>query len=949
MSLAPAQRQNVDEVFRFGPFELRPSRRVLLLGDHPVQLGGRALDILCLLVERSGQLVSKEEIFEKVWPGTHVVEGNLRVHMAGLRKALGDAREGQRYIVTVPNRGYGFVAPFQREPVEAPDAASPAAASVVCATPPGSPSLPVPQHRIIGRAHALVTLTAQIAERRLVTVVGAGGIGKTTLAVTAAAALIDRPGRENWRGVQFVDLASLSDPRLVAGALASVLGLSAVVDDALPGLLAFLNDKELLILFDNCEHVVEAVAEVAEAILRGAPKVHILATSREPLRAEGEWVQRLQPLALPATASGSAREAMSFSAVELFVECAGACSDTFGLRDEDVPAVVAICRRLDGIPLALELAAARVDSLSVSELATALDDRFTLLNRGRRTALPRHRTLRATLDWSYNLLPECDAIVLQRLSVFAGAFTLESAGVIAAWGDLASFNIINSISDLVARSLVSADVSRDETFFRLLDTTRAYAREKLALRSDGPMLARRHAEHCRDLLNRGEAQWSLSTAAEWLSTFGRLIDDVRAALDWAFTSEGDALLGFEITTKSAALFFQLSFADEYRQRSEMALQATTYMREVPARLEFELVVATGHVIFQTRGFGPELANIFRRALELAESTQDPAMLAMAYSSNWMGAYYSGEPAVMMDFTQRFEILTQASAGPSLTLMLDRMKAPALHLLGDQRTARACAERSLNAPPLRPPFLTGFQMDRRVTMGNILARVLWLQGRFAAAEKMASDTLEIARREGESIALAFALAFTACPVAIWNGQLDLAQERIATLLRHTTEHSLVMWREWGVCYELVLASKDDAQARSVLNDRFLATELSPQLSELLATLRPDCATDVVLARGEDGRAGWCAAELLRARALRAMPSDPTLAEALLKRSLEKARLEETPAWELRSTITLAQILSAQGRSNEAGGFISAIGDRVRDEFETPDMRTLALLRRSLSSS
>jgi predicted ATPase/DNA-binding winged helix-turn-helix (wHTH) protein len=948
MNTEPAQRQNVDEVVRFGPFVLHPLRRVLMLGDRPVQLGSRALDILCLLVECSGELVSKEEIFEKVWPGTHVIEGNLRVHIAGLRKALSDGREGQRYIVTVPNRGYGFVAPFQRESAQVPVLAS-AAAPVAPTTRPRSRSLPAPHHRIIGRADAFVTLTSQISKHRLVTVVGAGGIGKTTLAVTVAAALIDRPGRANWRGVQFVDLASLSDARLVASALASVLGLSAVIDDAIPSLLAFLHDKELLILFDNCEHVLEAVADVAEAILRGAPRVHILATSREPLRAEGEWVQRLQPLALPAIASSSAQEAMSFSAVELFVERAGACSDTFVLRDEDVPAVVEICRRLDGIPLALELAAARVDSLSVGALAAALDDRITLLNRGRRTALARHRTLRATLDWSYNLLPKCDAIVLQRLSIFAGEFTLESAEVVAAWGDLASFNITDSISDLVARSLILADVSRDKTFFRLLDTTRAYAREKLALRTDGPMLARRHAEHCRDLLNQAEAQWSASTAVEWLSMFGRLIDDVRAALDWTFTSEGDALLGVELTTKSAALFFQLSFADEYRQRAEMAFQAATHMREVPAKLEFELNVATGHMIFHTRGRRPELAIAFRRVLELAERAQDPAMLAMAYSTNWMGAYYRGEPAVMMDFAQRFEELTRASAGPSLSLMYDRMKAPALHFLGDQRTARACAERSLNAPLIRPPFLSGFQMDRRVTMGNILARALWLQGRFAAAEKTASDTLDMARREGESIALAFTLATTACPVAIWNGRLDLAQERIATLLRHTAEHSLVTWREWGAYYELVLASNNDAQARSVLKERLAVTELSPPLSEFLATLHPDGATDVVLARGEDGRAGWCAAELLRVRALRAATSDPALAETLLTRSVEKARLEETPAWELRSTITLVQLLCGQGRGSEAAAFLSAVADRVRDEFETPDMRALAILRRSLSSS
>ena len=948
MSSDPAQRQHTDEAVRFGPFVLHPSRRALLLGDSPVQLGSRALDILCLLIERSGQLVSKDEIFEKVWPATHIVEGNLRVHMAGLRKALGDGRHGHRYIITVPNRGYEFVAPFQRECVDVP-VATPAAAPVVRAAAPGPRSVSAPPHGIIGRADAFATLSAQIAKHRLVTVVGPGGIGKTTLAVAVAAALIDYPARANWRGVQFVDLASLSDARLVASALASVLGLSAAVDDALPSLLAFLNDKELLILFDNCEHVVEAVAELAEAILRGAPKIHILATSREPLRAEGEWVQRLEPLALPATGASSAQEAISFSAVELFVERAAACCDTFAFRDEDAPAVVEICRRLDGIPLALELAAARVDSLSVSDLAAALDDRFALLSRGRRTALPRHRTLRATLDWSYNLLPECDAIVLQRLSVFAREFSLESARVVAGWGDLASFNIINSIFDLVARSLVTADVSRDETFFRLLDTTRAYAREKLALRTDGPMLARRHAEHCRDLLNRAEAQWTASTITEWLSVFGRLINDVRAALDWAFAPEGDALLGLEITTKSGALFFQLSFADEYRQRAEMALQAATHVSGVPPKLEFQLNVVTAHAIFHTRGLSPECETVFRRALQLAESEQDPAMLAMAYYGKWMAAYYRGEPAVMMELAQRFEDLTRANADPSLILTYDRMKAPALHLLGDQRTARISAERSFNAPLIRPPFLTGFRMDRRVTMGTILARVLWLQGRFAAAEKMASDTLDIARREGESIALAYALAFTACPVAIWNGQLDLAQERIAILLRHTTEHSLVMWREWGVCCELVLASKDDAQARSVLKDRLAEVHLSATLSELLATLHPDCATDMVFARGEDGRAGWCAAELLRLRALRAAPSDPALAETLLTRSLEKATLEEALAWELRSTITLAQLLSEQGRASEAADLVSAVADRVTDEFETPDIRALTILRHSLSSS
>lgn len=307
-----------------------------------------------------------------------VVQGNLRVHVAGLRKALGDGRDSQRYIVNVPNRGYSFIEPVRIEGASKPPAPPPAHIA--------AERLPSPLNRVIGQASMLRNLGDQIRQRRLVTLVGAGGIGKTTVALTAAAAALRSDA--GWSGVHFVDLASLASPSLVPSALAASLGLAAPVDRSTKGLLSYLHDKSLLLIFDNCEHLIEAVASLAEDILRGSHGIHILATSREPLRAEGEWVQRLQPLDIPPrSAALTARQAISFSAVELFVERASATLDSFALTDADAIVAADICRRLDGIPLAIELAAARIDPLGLRGIASALDDCFALLSKGRRTAL----------------------------------------------------------------------------------------------------------------------------------------------------------------------------------------------------------------------------------------------------------------------------------------------------------------------------------------------------------------------------------------------------------------------------------------------------------------------------------------------------------------------------------------------------------------------------------
>jgi DNA-binding winged helix-turn-helix (wHTH) protein len=307
----------------FGTFRLLQAQRLLLEGDRPVPVGSRALALLFALVERAGEVLSKEELFAKVWPDTFVEEGNLRVHVAALRRALNDGREGNRYVVTVPGRGYSFVAPTSSGPPAEPPVA-----------PSASHNLPPALTGMVGRDDIVRILAGHMAQRRFVTVAGPGGIGKTTVAVAAAQELL--PSYRD--GVAFIDFVPVADPLLVPGKLASVLGLSLHAEDPLRGVIAFLKSKELLLVLDNCEHVIEQAANLAEEVFRNAPGVHIRATSREPLRAAGERVHRLAALeGAPVSSNLTAARALTFPGIELFVDRASAATDEFNLTDENAP------------------------------------------------------------------------------------------------------------------------------------------------------------------------------------------------------------------------------------------------------------------------------------------------------------------------------------------------------------------------------------------------------------------------------------------------------------------------------------------------------------------------------------------------------------------------------------------------------------------------------------
>ncbi|SEE74221.1 Predicted ATPase [Rhizobiales bacterium GAS191] len=467
-----------EHVISFGLFRLLPARRLLLEGDRIVRIGGRALDILIALLERPGELVSKPELIAKVWPHAIVEEGNLKVHVAALRRALGDGQSGNRYISTITGRGYCFVAPVIRPADLSPTTAQHSAAEPLI-------NLPEPLTRLIGIDGAISRVSAQLAHHRLVTLVGPGGIGKTSVAVATAAGLTD----SYEHGVWFVDLTTISDPRTLSAAVGS-----AIRPD-ISSLLSFLSDKRMLLVLDNCEHVIEAAAALVFQAMRAAPGVQIMATSREPLSVDGEHLVHLRPMEIPLLSSAlSAAEALKFPAIQLFVERAANILGEFRLRNADVPTVIDICRKLDGMPLAIEVAAASIDALGLRGVVSRLDHPLRLPATRRRTAAPRHRTLRAALDWSYRLLTEEEQRVLRRLSVFAGSFTMEAAAAVAANPTDTESQMVDQVVALVAKSLVAADGNVSDTCLRLLATTRAYAFERLSESGEVDAIARRQAQ-----------------------------------------------------------------------------------------------------------------------------------------------------------------------------------------------------------------------------------------------------------------------------------------------------------------------------------------------------------------------------------------------------------------------------------------------------------------------
>jgi predicted ATPase/DNA-binding winged helix-turn-helix (wHTH) protein len=811
------------ETIAFGPFTLLVSERLLKRDGEPVRLGARALDTLIALVSRSNRPVDKRELIAEVWPDAIVAEGSLRFHIASLRKALGDGENGQRYISTLGGRGYCFVAPIMRSSDDV-DVRAPVALEYPRA------NVPSPLLRMVGRDAGVFSLSEQLVAVRFITIVGAGGVGKTTVAVAVAHYL-----NETFAGgVLFVDLAALNDPRLAAQSVASVLGLPVQLDDPTRSVVAFLRDKRLLLVLDNCEHLIEAAAALAEQIFVAAPQVHILATSREALRVEGEHVHRLQPLAFPSEGETvTAVTALSYPAVQLFIERVEASGIRLTLSDQDAAIVAKICRKLDGTALAIALVAGRVEALGLSQTAELLDERLPWQWRGRRTAPPRQQTLKAMLDWSYELLTDLDRLVLRRLGIFTGDFTLGAALSVVTSASVDQILVLGAIANLVGKSLVSTNRDGATMRYRLLDTTRAYV---LAVRMDPEEfaeLATRHAAYYRHWLEKPLPDPAIvPNGAEGLPSLTD-VSNVRSALEWCFGPNGDANIGIGLAAVAASFFLAMSLMTECYRWSERAVHALDGAGRGEGN-EMHLQAALGLSLMFTRGSTEEARTAFHRGLAIAEERGDARVQLQVLSMLHMFYGRIGESLTALHQARRcLEVASRIGDAAALTLG-HSLLGMSLHFTGDLNGARAELEAALRHGPgsqLTSTAYLGF--NGHILVGGALARTLWLQGHPAQAAERARRTVKDAAATNHPVTLSIALIW-AISVFFWTGDLDNADDHIDWFMSRAESYSLGPYRAVGQGFKGQLAIRRGDPKGGIERLRSCLADLHVARYELLTT-------------------------------------------------------------------------------------------------------------------
>jgi predicted ATPase len=583
--------------------------------------------------------------------------------------------------------------------------------------------------------------------------------------------------------------------------------------------------------------------------------------------------------------------------------------------------------------------------------------------------LPRHQTLRATLDWSHELLTEPERVILRRLAVFAGVFNLEAASTVVAGPDISPSEVVEGLFGLVAKSLVSAEVGGPIAGYRLLDTTRAYAFEKLSEKGERAVVARRHGEYFRDLFERAETGWETRPTAEWLSEYRRQIDNLRVALDWAFSPGGDASIGVALTAAAVPLWMHLSLLDECRGRAEQALACLGAETHSDARREMKLHAALGASLNYSRGTtAPETGAAWTKALELAESLDDAEYQLRSLRGLWVFHAVNGRHRVGLALAQRFHAPAASRSDPDDRLVGEQLIGVSEHYLGDQPGARRHLERVLadHAAVDHRPYMIRFQIDLRVGARAVLARVLWLQGFPEQAMRAAERSIEDGRAADHAVSLCYALAVGACPIALLVGDLATAERYVGMLLDHSTRHALTHWRAFGACHQGALAIKrgDVMTGSRLLRAGFsefgnsgpalhsvalLMTEAmghAGQVSEGLAELNE------AIERSEQTEEYWLIAELLRIKGelllLQSTHGAATKAEGHFRQALDWARRQGARSLELRAATSFARLMRDHGRSADAVALLQPAYDRFTEGFDTADLTAAKALLDELAN-
>jgi predicted ATPase/DNA-binding winged helix-turn-helix (wHTH) protein len=958
---------------KFGSFELSIGERLLRRESEALPLAGRALDILIYLAERPGEVIAKQELMDHVWSDVTVEEGSLRVHVAAIRKALGDGQFGNRYIANIKGRGYSFVGtvvPFAGSTESRKDKF------------PRQGRLRVRPLMMIGRETVISEVSDKLRDERFATLLGPGGIGKTTIALAVGRAAAEEFGGE----VYLVDLESLTDPRHVAAAVATSLGLPLKSKDPGLELVDLVRSRKLLLILDSCEHVIEAVALLAEQLYQETEQVYLLTTSRELLKVEGEHCCRVLPLDFPPDGSEqTANTVLRYPAVQLFVRRVAARAGSFVLTDEEAPFVAEMCRKLDGMPLAIELAAGQVAALGIKSTVARLVSRLELLKLSHRTAVPRHRTLRATLDWSYNLLSDAERIVLRRIAPFVGHFTLEGARYVAGELDVGAGEIFEAIAGLVEKSLIATRIDERQAQYRLLDTTRAYALEKLEEHAEVDVVLRRHAEYVAGCLESQRvalptllkaervtaypsplgairaAPWrsfeargdnDIATRLAAVSTHASQLGNIRATLEWSFGPQGDDEIATRLASASTQLFLELSLLIECRVWAERAI-ARLGDQHKNSRREMEIYASLSLALMHSEGSSELVRKAFSRALDIAAIQGDSAYELRLLSGLFMYYRWNTDINAALDVASRSKQAALKTQDHDDIALAESMLGAVHFLAGNHLVAIQHFESGLSHSASGSRFRAGqylFHDNSLLLVG--MARSLLYRGLIDQSLDYARLAIEEGERSDYPATLCRSLSFV-LPVYLALADFRRSEQYIVQLTELAAAYALKPYRAiaTGLRGQWLLLQNDLREGVPLLKRALEELHIQRHDSlnmEFLCDLgagliamgeHQEALTLTVNAIDVQSRGGkfLYMPALFRMKGLilaSRSVEDYFEAEQSLLSAIDWAKRQSATLFELKAAKDLAELLLKQGRMPEACKHLSAALDRTSAGIVSP---------------
>lgn len=824
---------------------------------------------------------------------------------------------------------------------------------------PVNHNLPSAATRIVGRDETIAAIWQDVASVRLLSIVGAGGIGKTTVALAVA----EKAVGAFPNGVWLVDFAPLHDPSLVPNAIANAIGLVVHSADIVAALCRFLRDRDTLLVFDNCEHMVEAIAQAIAQILAEAPGVRLLTTSRSPLRVEGEQVIRLPGLTTPSVSDDlTAETALTFPSVQLFVDRARDRLESFTLDDNDAPVVADICRSLDGIALAIELAAMRIDVFGVVDLRQQLDDRFRLLA-GRRGGLERHRTLAATLDWSYSLLPLAQAAALRAVSVFAGGFRLQDASAVF---NLDPEQAGQLLAELAAQSLLSADTDAEsgETTYRLLESTRAYCQGIVLDSGEDAPIRLRYARHICAVIEAASGEWARRPAGEWGDSYGRYLDDVRAVLAWSGSEPARGDLLIRLTRAGMTLWNHYSLTNESGTHLRGAIAELQRAALAGTEVEMQLQLGLAGAVLYTRGMVEEAWTAMQRGLEIALQLDDTA--ARLSCLRMIGTYqlFSGQSKDGIGTLESF-IALAAAVDPAAIPEGETHLGVGETFVGRLRDARRRTERlyAKGMQDLDDANALRFLYNNSINVMIVLSHVQWLNGSPDAAAATAARLIDYGLRTRHELSLCIGLAWN-CLLYVWAGEDEMCRQSAAMLEDLVERHGIVTWRPIATFCHGALASRQAetraegiatlyravAECRAIGHMARLPYYVGVLAEALVRDGRLEAAAATIgeaLDLAERQNEQWCLPELLRIEAeVLAAHGKVAEQESRLREAIALAGHIGALSWQLRAANDLAALWQRQDKGTEAEAMLQPIFAAFTEGFQTWDLLAATRLLRDL---